>query len=116
MAEFKANTTGPSILSDLMGLYHMTILNEHFESNEQFERRRKYHKSKRYSVLSVLKRIDNPIASFKFSFICDCDQSNSSGSKYGCDVCDQTGVVSYYCNSEPNEQCILGFENRNIKN
>ena len=91
-----------------------SFINKDCESNEQFEKRREYHKSKRYSVLSVLKRIDNPIASFKFSFICDCDQSNSSGSKYGCDVCDQTGVVSYYFNSEPNKPNVIGIYDRMI--
>ncbi len=45
---------------------------------------------------------------------CDCEQSNPSGPKYGCEACDNLGFVIYHFNSEPNEPNVIGINDRMV--
>ena len=83
------------------------------------------HRNQKYAMgiyLEICPNRDNhldykifPIDEYILCEKCDCEQSDSSGPKYGCEACDYLGFVTYYFNSEPNELSVIGINDRMIK-
>ncbi len=81
------------------------------ESNEDYERRKRYHAPNSTATLHNLIRAlfcrVYPINPFILLVVCD----NCNGQI--CECC-KNGIVTHYFNSEPNEPNVIGINNRMV--